>query len=294
MGAWGTGISSNDTYGDIYDQFMELYNEGRSHAEISERLIRENKETIGIEEDAPNFWYALAKAQWECRGLDKDVLDRVEDHILAGRDLEIWKELGASNSDLVARRKALDKFLAKLKSDRPAAKKRKKKKFYDSIFKKGDCLAYRMDNGNYGAAFVLKDEQATEVGVNYIAITTINNPEKPSLDDFRNADVFQRYAEETTFVGNELILKWVDQPQIGGFYALSFKNVDFEIEVIGRLALFREYEPPQIVGYGWKNLTSVLPKNDEYERINGKPKSMLKLSKWIKKPSLFSFFKRDW
>ena len=27
MGAWGTGISSNDTYADIYEQFIDLYNE---------------------------------------------------------------------------------------------------------------------------------------------------------------------------------------------------------------------------------------------------------------------------
>lgn len=42
MDAWGTGISSNDTYADVYDHFFELYNDGLAVAEISTRLIRES------------------------------------------------------------------------------------------------------------------------------------------------------------------------------------------------------------------------------------------------------------
>ena len=30
MGTWGTGISSNDTFADIYDEFFDLYNDGLS------------------------------------------------------------------------------------------------------------------------------------------------------------------------------------------------------------------------------------------------------------------------
>ena len=71
MGAWGTAISSNDTYADIHDEFFELYNDGLEVDEISKQLINKNQETINDPDDCNNFWFALVKAQWECKQLDK-------------------------------------------------------------------------------------------------------------------------------------------------------------------------------------------------------------------------------
>jgi len=73
MGAWGTAISSNDTYADIYGEFFDFYNDGLDVAEISQKLIAANQETINDKDDCNNFWFALAKAQWECKQLDKDI-----------------------------------------------------------------------------------------------------------------------------------------------------------------------------------------------------------------------------
>ena len=100
MGTWGTGISSNDTFGDVYDEFFDYYNDGMSVKEISEELINLNWETLDIPEDANNFWFALALSQWKCKALEESVLKRVEHIIISKSDLEIWKESGASNSDL--------------------------------------------------------------------------------------------------------------------------------------------------------------------------------------------------
>lgn len=285
MGAWGTGISSNDTYGDIYDQFIDLYNEGLSVSEITEKLIKENRETINIEEDATNFWFAIANGQWECKELDKNVLLKVETIIENGEDLRIWKELDASSADLKAREKALTKYLAKLQTEKDKPRKRTKKKLYNSIFKKGDCLTYKMDNGNYGGAFVLTDEQGSQVGTNYIAITTIDKSSKPIIDDFKNAEVYIKRVNEISFKGTEMQHDWVDQPQIGGFSALLFKNHNVDIEIIGQLRIFKEYKikTDRQIGFGWVVLKSDIPFKDEYIKINGQPKSKLKLSKWTKK-----------
>ena len=81
MGAWGTAISSNDTYADIYDEFFDLYNEGQSVEDISKKLIADNQETINEPDDSNNFWFALAKAQWECKQLDTELLERVKEII---------------------------------------------------------------------------------------------------------------------------------------------------------------------------------------------------------------------
>lgn len=293
MGAWGTGISSNDTYADIYEQFIDLYNEGRSVAEITAKLISENQETIEIEEDSANFWFALANGQWECKGLVEDILSKVEQIIQSGDDISVWRELGASPADLKVRAKVLDKFLTKLRTERKAPRKRKKKKYYDSLFKKGDCLTYKMDNGNYGGAFVLTDEQQTESGTNYIAITTIDRPDRPTLADFKNAEVYVQWAEEISFKGTELHTQWLDQPQIGGFCALSNKNEKFDIEVIGQLPVYKDYIVRRIVGFGWRALQIKIPCRNEYERLNGKPRKQLKLSEWTKKRWRFRFLHRE-
>jgi hypothetical protein len=285
MGAWGTGISSNDTYADVYDDFIDLYNEGMSVPEITKKLISENQETINTNEDAPNFWFALANAQWECKALNPEIFQKVSDIITSNQDIEIWKELGASTSDLKSREKHLKKFLDKIKIERPKARQKKKKKFYDSIFKKGDCLIYIMDNDNYGGAFVLTDESQTEVGINQIAITTINKKEKPTLEDFKDAEVYIKRLKGSILKNNKLIDEWRDQPQIGGFYGPLFKNHDVNIEVLGQLPLYKEYgsNSNTQIGFGWIVLKSAIPLRTEYEKLNGVAKSKLKISEWTKK-----------
>src|SRR5689334_18779357 len=84
MGTWGTGLSSNDTYADIYDSFFELYNDGLNVDEISKKLIKENQEIIDDQDDANNFWFALAKAQWECKDLNREILEKVRHIIESG------------------------------------------------------------------------------------------------------------------------------------------------------------------------------------------------------------------
>lgn len=281
MGTWGTGLSSNDTYPEIYTQFVDLYNDGLSVSEITKSLIDENQETINIEEDAPNFWYAIANAQWECKALDREVFLKVENIIDSGKDIKIWKELDASPADLKTREKVLKKFLSKLRTEKDEPRKRTKKKLYNSIFKKGDCLVYKMDNGNYGGAFVLTDEQETEVGTNYIAITTIDKSDKPSIEDFKIADVYVKRVNEMSVKGIEINEVWVDQPQIGGFSALLFKNHGIDIEVIGQLPMHNDYKirMDRQMGFGWIALKSTLSFKDEYIKINGNPTTIFKLSK---------------
>jgi hypothetical protein len=144
MGAWGTAISSNDTYADIYGTFFDLYNEGLSVDEISIKLIDDNQETINDPDDSNNFWFALAKAQWECKQLDKELLDRVKNIIETGADLEVWRHLDADEKDIKKRKVILDKFLTELQTARPKAKARKKKIIRQPVFEKGDCLTFNL------------------------------------------------------------------------------------------------------------------------------------------------------
>lgn len=187
MGAWGTAISSNDTYADIYGEFFDLYNDGLDVAEISKKLIAGNQETINDTDDCNNFWFALAKAQWECKQLDKDIFDRVKKVVATGADLEVWRQLDADEKDTKKRKVVLDKFLADLQTERPKAKSRKKKIIRQPVFDKGDCLTFKLENGNYGGAVVLEAIKDSEYGHNLIATTRINQTNKPTKKDFENA-----------------------------------------------------------------------------------------------------------
>ena len=283
MGAWGTGISSNDTYADVYGQFIDLYNEGLSVFDITKKLIAENEEMINLPEDAHDFWYAIANGQWECKELDREVFSKVETIVRTGEDLRIWKELEASPSDLRTREKVLIKFLAKLETEKSKPRRRVKKKYYDSLYKKGDCLIYKMDNGNFGGAFVLKDEQQTVTGTNTIAITTIEKPEKPTVNDFKKAEVYVKRVNEISFTKSGIIQEnCVDQPEIAGFFANVSAN-SIEIEVIGGLPIHKEYNANPNFYASWTALQTTIPFREEYIKINGEAKLKLKVTEWTKK-----------
>jgi hypothetical protein len=104
MGAWGIAISSNDTYADIYGEFFDLYHEGLDVVEISKKLVLNNQETIHDAGNCSNFWFALAKAQWECKQLDKELFENVKIIIESGADIEVWRQLGADEKDLKRRK----------------------------------------------------------------------------------------------------------------------------------------------------------------------------------------------
>ena len=189
MGAWGIAISSNDTYADIYDEFFDLYNDGQSIEDISKKLTADNQETINEPDDSNNFWFALAKAQWECKQLDTVILERVKQIIETGLDLEAWRRLDADGKDIKKRKVVLDKFLADLQTEKPKAKSRKKRVIKQPPFEKGDCLTFKLANGNYGGAVVLEAIKDTEYGHTLIATTRINQQKKPTKSDFENAEV---------------------------------------------------------------------------------------------------------
>jgi len=189
MGTWGTAISSNDTYADIFGSFFEFYNEGLEVSEISKKLIADNQDLINDKEDCNNFWFALAKAQWECKELEKGLLEKIEQIIISNSDIENWKQLGSSEKDIEKRKILLEKFLKKLQTKKPKARKRKKKIIRKPVFEKGDCLTFKLENGNYGGAIVLEAIYETEYGHNLIATTRINQETKPIVKDFENSEL---------------------------------------------------------------------------------------------------------
>lgn len=232
MGTWGTGISSNDTYADVYDEFFELYDEGLSVKEITERLIATNQEIINEPDNSNDFWFALAKAQWECKVLDPNIFDKVRTIVETGADLEVWRRQDADEKSIAKRKVVLDKFLAQLQTERPKAKSRKKKVIRQPVFEKGDCLAFKLANGNYGGAVVLEAIKDTEYGYNLIATTRINQSHKPTAKDFESAEVLIMTYDD-----------WNEKPCIQWYLPVRHKKSAHLIETVCNIKVDIDYNP---------------------------------------------------
>ena len=278
MGTWGTGISSNDTFDDITHEFFELYNEGLEPEIITSRLISENKDLIGEKEECNNFWFALASAQWECKALQPELLKQIIAIVQSGNDIALWQALGADKSELTKRRKVLDKFLVKLNTEKKSARRRKKKIFRDSIFQKGNCLTFKLENDRYGGAMVLESEQQTEYGMNLIAITTIAKPTGPTIKDFESADVL--IQKEQTMPG-----KYVDREMVSWYYAEFYKQANTTFEVICQLEVKRKFhfDNDYTGSSTWDMIPTYMNRNEEFINQWGKPDKRLKMSRLCKK-----------
>lgn len=143
MGTWGTEISSNDTFLDIYDSFFDLYDQGFSVAEISKKLIDENQDIINDSDDSSNFWLALAKAQWESGELEPSIYQKVKHMIENGDNIRSWKNLGASEQDLVERKSVLNQFLVDISKPKDKTRQRN---LSEDIALKQDNLKFNKKN----------------------------------------------------------------------------------------------------------------------------------------------------
>lgn len=282
MGTWGTGISSNDIYEDINYEFFELYNQGLKVPEITKKLISENQELINSREDQNNFWITIAKSQWECKSLDSKVYNRIKEIVKYGEDIELWKELDGTKSDLTKRKKVLDIFLTKISTEKKSAQKIKKKIFRNAIFEKGDCLIFKLTGGDFCGAFVLESEKNTEFGLNLIVITDIKKTERPNLKDFENAKVHFSLEQQILVKNQEITTDFAPVEQIYWYHAQYYKKSETEFIVIGQLKTYKTYNSSldfQRVS-NWDNIVDHL---DYYYNKKEKCKTNLKLKKLRKK-----------
>ncbi len=150
MGCWGMGLTQSDEFCEVYENFMERYNEGEDVREISASILGEYlsefDEDDGILHDV---FFALAKAEWMCCCLSTDLLSKVTEIIESGTNIDFLRSLEATESDLRRREKNLSKFLISLQTPKSSPRKRRpepKEKPLPPV-DTGDCLAYKHGDG---------------------------------------------------------------------------------------------------------------------------------------------------
>lgn len=151
MGCWGMGMAQTDEFCEIYDQFMEEYDSGKEVAEITAAILKyyhdEFEDDDGVLHDV---YFALAKAEWMCCQQSQAVLDRVKQIVESGANIEFYRELEATESDLKARQRNLEKFLNQITVPREKPRKRKRtsppvQKTFPPL-EVGDCFAYKYND----------------------------------------------------------------------------------------------------------------------------------------------------
>jgi hypothetical protein len=241
MGTWSTAIKDSDAFLDVYSEFFDLYNKGGQPDIISKKIIEDNWEILEIDEEKHSLWFALALAQWETKKLDPNILSRIEQIIVSGADLAIWYQSGATEADIKKRKTVLDNFLKKLKSDRPNAKPRKRPKQKTPIFSTGDCVVFKMNNGNYGGAVVFATDPRPETACNLVATTRLNQITKPTIKDFENSEVL---------ICN--FGQWQDRLHVVWYMPdLFYKDYSNLFEIVGKIDIKVEYSANNYDGSGY-------------------------------------------
>lgn len=263
LGTWGTGITSNDDFMDFYGDIMDEFNKGIPIQSVLDTTLKNYEAEFADDKDSlHNLYFAIAYAGWECGVNDMNVFNKVKDIIESGKDIESWKELGATKADLIKREKVLKTFLEKISTPKTNPKKPKQVKFKPAIFEKGDVLSIELEEGKYTGAIVLDNVKASdEFGCNFIVKAYLNEAQVETIDQILNAKVYD-YA-------------W--------YSGYRYKNYIKRIKVIGKIEVKSHYECHGIgtTHSAWGSF--VMPNNDQYYCIKENKdiknlKAFLKLS----------------
>jgi hypothetical protein len=282
MGTWGTAIKDNDAFADIYGEFFKLYNKGEHPEDISKKVIAGNWEVLGIEEENHSLWFAIALAQWETKSLDKTILSTVENIIHSGNDLKLWLDLGASEQDIKKRKIALENFLQKIQSEKCKAKPRKRTKLKTPIFLTGDCLVFKLKNVNYAGAIVIATDTNPETAYNLVATTRINQPIKPTIKDFEEAEILvSNYGD----LPDHPNVTWYSP----GFFYKKYSGI---YEVVGRVPVEIEYDIKNYAGKGYLFKPSYTAGWSMNNSVEGQFKSEISKAKSLRKLTVIQLIKK--
>lgn len=147
MGAWGTGLWSDDTACDVRATYREALEDGLSDEDATGKVVTEFAPDLAYEDAAPVVWLALAVSQHERGRLTADVRARALAVIDTGAALRPWEHTG---SGIRARRAAvLTRVRARLTSAQPSRKPVRRRPRHVTTLKPGDILAYQASSGRF-------------------------------------------------------------------------------------------------------------------------------------------------
>ena len=143
MGAWGAGITSNDTAQDLLSEYKATfyyYDVDTAIKKIDEYVRTMFDETD--EEEFSAYFYSLAEFMWKKGILTDEIRDRAVKMVDSDFGMDIWIAEGKTTEK--ARRKALAKFRDTITSPQCAPKKIKIDFYMNDIFEDGEYVAFQL------------------------------------------------------------------------------------------------------------------------------------------------------
>lgn len=259
MGAWGTGVLSDDTTRDIYDAYLDLFNRGSSPTAIRQKLSEQFAEIMRDKDEGPLFWIAIAKAQWDCGQLEPIALSNVRQIVSEELGLDLWADAG---EPLLQRRKTvLRQFLARIETPNPRPRKPRKAIKRKPVFNPGDCLAIRLQDGDWGATLVLEGERESDdpfeetLGKNLVVHLRYKSPNMPTKDVFEE--------REWLYLNHH---NWSNKIAIYYVMAIRFRPVKDRFVRIGSIPL-KNVDPSTARVYtAWPNVVDDMYLQDLWDR----------------------------
>lgn len=120
MGAWGTGLYSDDTTCEVRDAYKENLKHGLSDVEAYERILDSYGDLIADHEVACLVYFALADTAWKVGRLHQSIKAKTLELLRQGGDVAVWERDAVA--DAPARRKVLRTLEQRLLSEQPVAK----------------------------------------------------------------------------------------------------------------------------------------------------------------------------
>ena len=132
------------------------------------------------------------------------------------------------------------RFLEKVSQPNDKPRRRRKVKYLPAIYQPGECLAVKLEDGDYGAALVLAvDKTPKAEGWNLVGVLRYKSPEKPPLPVFEGREWL--YPSHHSWAGDKPALQWCP--------ASRHKKEGTALEVVGQVAL-REDDLREFNSYG--------------------------------------------
>jgi hypothetical protein len=236
MGTWGTGVLDDDLARDVYDRYTDAEAAGQTAAAIVKALRAEFVSAVDDADEGPVFWLAIAQAQWDGAGIEKDIHARVDKIIARGLGLERWREAGAR--ELARRQAALAKFAAKIKT--PRKTKRRTEKPVEVPFAVGDCLAIELGEGRFGAAVVTRFNSGPSSS-HILSIVDFDDRRPPAPPEFKPPKWLHTPGDPTT------IIKY-------SIYASGFRKHGAKYHVVDRIPVGDVPPPLLLTIANWSSL----------------------------------------
>lgn len=180
MGAWGTGLYSNDTSSDVRDICNEIY-PLLGVEEGTKQILKEYAEIVDsdvIDNEYANFWFALADWQWKHGVLTEDIKAKAIALLEAHTGIEEWEDSGTA-ADVRKRLAVMDKLLEQLRSPQPETKI-PKAKIAKPKHKPGDIIVFRTCSKEYPYAEAVWNIEVCGFSDFYVEEVASRLPEKLS------------------------------------------------------------------------------------------------------------------